>query len=84
MNPNQELTVSAAQVPVKHQNSILICQMTNGRLDLYVNSVRVSEGDKLITPIDKIANCTLRNSDVLKFMGSVALVISNNFGKQQT
>lgn len=53
---------------MKHKNSILICQLDNGQLNLHVNGATVLVGDLKQSPIERIANCTLNNVDAIAIL----------------
>jgi hypothetical protein len=43
---------------MKHKSSVLLCEMDDGTINIYVNGVAVFIDNKPThTPIDKIANC---------------------------
>jgi hypothetical protein len=66
---------------MKHKNSILLCQMDDGRVDMYINGIHAMCGDKIITPVDKIANCTLKASDcAIMFQEATRLLVTQMAG----
>lgn len=53
---------------MKHEASILLCEMSNGTVNIYINGVQVLVDNKLITLIDRIANCNLKSEDVIQIL----------------
>ena len=53
---------------MKHKNSILLCEMDDGTLNVYVNGVAVFVDNKLQTPVEKIANCNQTKNSVQELL----------------
>lgn len=53
---------------MKHKSSILLCEMDDGTLNLYVNGVSVMIDGKSQGQIEKIANCHHTNNSVQELL----------------
>ena len=62
---------------MKHKNSILICELDTGELNLYVNGAAVYANGKFICPVDKITNSELDNQGVKERLRDILNLVDN-------
>jgi hypothetical protein len=66
---------------MKHKNSILICQMDDGSLNLFVNGTQVLVGEQVVTPVNKIANCDLSFGELRIILEQMKFAVAGAEGR---